>query len=118
MKILVIEDDLELLKAIKTILLIEGYEVDTADSVPSGKSLLAGNTYDLVITDIMLPHWGGFDLVDSIKENEAGNKTPVIVITGMDESILENTITFAEKCITKPFNKKKLLSAVEEFLPK
>ncbi len=115
-KILVIEDDTELLFAIKTILSIEGYQVETSNSVADGKSKIAENNYDLVITDIMLPHWGGFDLVDAVKENE--RKTPVIVITGMDEDILNTTRTFAEKCLTKPFNKQKLLSAVDEVLQK
>ncbi len=115
-KILIIEDDKELLFAIKTILSLEGYEVDTADSVHAGKSLIASSVYDLVITDIMLPYWGGFDLVDAIKENEDHSKTPVIVITGLDEDILNNTITFADICITKPFNKKQLLDAVNSLM--
>ncbi len=117
-KILVIEDDTELLFALKTILSIEGYQVETADSVVAGKIKIAENNYDLVITDIMLPHWGGFDLVDAVKENENKRKTPVIVITGMDEDILKTTRTFAEKCLTKPFNKQILLSAVDEVLQK
>ncbi len=118
MKILVIEDDKELLFSLKTILSLEGYEVETADSLSDGKIKIAENKYDLVITDIMLPHWGGFDLVDALKENESENKTPVIVITGMDEDILNTTRTFAEKCLTKPFNKRELLTAVDELLQK
>ena len=116
MKILVIEDDKELLYAIKTILTVEGYKVDTAETVTSGKYLIGRNIYDLVITDIMLPHWGGFDLVDAIKETDSSSNTPVLVITGMDEDILNTTNTFAERCLTKPFNKKMLLDTVEELL--
>lgn len=115
-KILIIEDDKELLYAIKTILSLEGYEVDTADSVHTGKTKISGTSYDLVITDIMLPYWGGFDLVDAVKEHEDSNKTPVIVITGLDEEILKSTITFADKCITKPFNKRQLLDAVSSLV--
>ena len=116
MKILVIEDDKELLYALKTILTVEGYEVDTAETLVAGKSKITENQYDLLITDIMLPHWGGFDLVDAAKETATGSKIPVIVITGMDEDILNSTITYAEKCITKPFHKKLLLDAVSEVL--
>ena len=65
MKILVIEDDKELLYALKTILTVEGYEVDTAESFVAGKSKITENQYGLLITDIMLPHWGSFDLVDA-----------------------------------------------------
>ena len=116
MKILVIEDDKELLYALKTILTVEGYEVETAETLHSGKRMISENQYDLLITDIMLPHWGGFDLVDAAQENPSGTKVPVIVITGMDEDILNSTLTFAEKCITKPFHKKLLLDAVSEVL--
>ena len=116
MKILLIEDDKELLYALDTILTVEGYEVDTADTFVDGRNLISKNQYDLLITDIMLPHWGGFDLVDAAKESPTGEKIPVIVITGMDEDILNSTLTFAEKCITKPFHKKILLDAVSEVL--
>ena len=116
MKILIIEDDKELLYALNTILTVEGYEVETADTFLSGRKMISENQYDLLITDIMLPYWGGFDLVDAAKETPSGDKIPVIVITGMDEDILNSTITFAEKCITKPFHKKLLLDAVSEVL--
>ena len=115
-KILIIEDDKELLYAIKTILSLEGYEVETADSVHDGKKAISGSAFDLVITDIMLPYWGGFDLVDAVREQEDHAKTPVIVITGLDEDILNSTITFADVCITKPFNKKQLLDAVSSLV--
>jgi len=116
MKILVIEDDKELLYTLKIILKAEGFEVDTAETFRSGKSQISENHYDLVITDIMLPYWGGFDLVDAVKENAESAKTPVIVITGMDEEVLSSTHTYAEKCLVKPFNKHVLLEAVNTLL--
>lgn len=112
MKILVIDDEQEILDAIEKILLKEGFKVDKASSVSEGKNKINENNYDLVISDIMLPHWGGFDLVDAIKESPDKQKTPVIIITGMDHSILDSTHTFADVCLSKPFSSQQLLDAI------
>lgn len=118
MKILVIDDEFEILIAIEKILTKEGYEIEKASSLAEGKSKIAESQYDLVISDIMLPHWGGFDLVDAIKENPEKQKTPVIVITGMDAGILESTHTYADICLPKPFTRQQLLNAVHSLLDK
>jgi len=118
MKILVIDDEVEILDAIEKILIKEGFEVEKASSLAEGKSKINQSQYDLVISDIMLPHWGGFDLVDAIKENPAKQKTPVIIITGMDAGILESTHTFADICLPKPFTRQQLLNAVVSLIGK
>ena len=116
MKILIIDDEKDILDSIENILSKEGYEVDRAGSLVDGKAKINGSHYDLVISDIMLPYWGGFDLVDIIKENPLTKKTPVIVMTGMDKDILESTRTFADVCLSKPFTGKQLLEAVRSVI--
>ncbi len=118
MKILVIDDEVDILDAVENILTKEGYEVERASSLAEGKFKISESDYNLVISDIMLPHWGGFDLVDAIKENPAKQKTPVIVITGMDSGILESTHTFADICLSKPFTRQQLLNAVNSLTGK
>ncbi len=118
MKILVIDDEVEILDAIEKILHKEGFEVEKASTLSEGKSKINDSNFDLVISDIMLPHWGGFDLVDAIKENPNKQKTPVIIITGMDADILENTHTFADVCLPKPFTRLQLLDAVHSVIGK
>jgi DNA-binding response OmpR family regulator len=116
MKILIIDDELDLLMNIEGILTSEGFEVEKASEFKEAKRMIANNDYDLVICDIMLPYFGGFDLIDFIKENPEKHKTPVIVITGMDKDVLESTFTFAEICLVKPFTGKQLLGAVRSQL--
>jgi len=116
MKILVIDDEPDILHVIESILIREGFEVDKATGMMEAKSKISSAGYDLIICDIMLPHWGGFDLVDAIKENLENHKTPVIVITGMDKDILESTHTFADMCIPKPFTGKQLIEAVNSLI--
>lgn len=117
-KILVIDDETELVDAIATILLSEGYQVETAFTMDEGKSKISNNRYNLVISDIMIPHWGGFDLIDAIKENPETSETPVLVVTGMDEDILNATNTFADACLVKPFTGKQLLQIVNGLIYK
>ncbi len=116
--ILVIDDETELANAIAKLLQGEGFEVETAFTLDEGKSKIKSKKYNLVISDIMMPHWGGFDLVDSIKENPETSETPVIVVTGMDAAILDATNTFADACLVKPFTGKQLLETVNDLLSK
>jgi len=116
MKILVIEDELELLGAISGILSKEGFEVEMASGMSEARAKIRNYNYDLIVCDIMLPHWGGFDLIDAIKESPGKQNTPVIVITGMDEEILKSTHLFAEACLQKPFTGKQLLETVHSLL--
>jgi DNA-binding response OmpR family regulator len=118
MKILVIDDENEILNAVENILTREGYEITKADNLKDAKSLVSEGGFDLLISDIMLPYWGGFDLVDLVKEDPDKNKIPVIVITGMDKDILESTNTYADACLTKPFTGKQLLETVSNLLNK
>ena len=118
MKILVIDDEVEILDAIEKILLKEGFKVEKASSLSEGKSKINASDFDLVISDIMLPHWGGFDLVDAIKENPSKPKTPVIIITGMDADILQSTHTFADACLPKPFTRHQLLNVISDVVGK
>ncbi len=117
-KILVIDDEIDLVNFMSTILTKEGYSVESASTVPDGKEKIAQGKYDLVISDIMLPFWGGFDLVDAVKENPDTKDTPVLVVTGMDNSVLESTHTFADACLTKPFSGIQLVDKVKELLAK
>ncbi len=116
MKILVIDDEREILDAIEQILSKEGYEIEKSDNILEGKAKIKSEKYDLIISDIMLPFWGGFDLVDAVKENESNKKTPVLIITGMDKDILESTNTFADGCLPKPFTGKQLTEMVKSLV--
>ncbi|HWR58158.1 MAG TPA: sigma 54-interacting transcriptional regulator, partial [Thermodesulfovibrionales bacterium] len=78
-RLLIVEDEETLCESLKRVLLKDGYEVDTADSAESALKHVEESTYDLVITDIILPGIDGIELLRRIKM-----KSPeqiVIVIT-------------------------------------
>jgi DNA-binding response OmpR family regulator len=79
-KILVIEDDLDVLSMIIKHLEYDGYEVITATDGMEGLKQLQAAEYDLVITDIVMPYVSGVGVVTAVKEKKP--QVPVIAITG------------------------------------
>ena len=105
MRILIIEDEVRLAKAIKKGLTQEGFAVDIASDGKEGKYLAEVNEkeYDLIILDINLPEIDGITLCQTLRKNK--NKTPIIMLTAL--SSLEDRVrgldSGADDYITKPF---------------
>lgn len=112
MNILVIDDEKDIRENVATILTKAGYNITVSDNVTDAAILIRNKKWDLVISDIMIPHLGGFDLVDLVKKISPG--TPVIIATGMDKEVLNSTITKADVVLTKPFTGKQLTTAVSK----
>src|SRR5436189_5796765 len=112
MNVLVIDDEKDIRDSISSILKKNGYNPTTIDNVSDAEKLIRTKKWDLIISDIMIPHLGGFELVDVIKE--VSPKTPVLVITGMDKDILGSTVTNADIVLTKPFTTKQLTVALSK----
>lgn len=81
--ILVIEDDFLLLEMYSITLSNEGYTVSKASDGSQGKALIDSEKPDLVLLDLNMPSVSGFQVLADLKE--AGNTTPVIVISNTDE---------------------------------
>ena len=103
-RILVIDDEKRMCDSIKVLLSNIGYEVDTAENGRIGIDKLQSTTFDLVITDLMMPELDGFAVMKHIKENCPG--TLVIVITGYAsvESAVRAIRSGAYDYILKPFD--------------
>ena len=116
-KILVIEDDQGVLEAIAKHLSHAGYAVVTAADGMEGLKKIKADSYDLVITDIVMPYVSGTGVVTSLKET---NPTiPVIAITGFGP---ESEAVAAEKkadlVLSKPVRMSKLKKYIAELLTK
>jgi len=103
-KILVIDDEKRMCDSIKVLLSNIGYEVDIALNGRTGIEKLQSETYDLVITDLMMPELDGFAVMKHIRENCPN--TLVIVITGYAsvESAVRAIRSGAYDYILKPFD--------------
>jgi two-component system OmpR family response regulator len=88
MKLLIVEDDKEAAAYLKRALSEVGHTVDVASTGRSGLMLAAGETYDVIILDRMLPEIDGLAILRTIRAS--GVKTPVLLLTalgGIDDRV-------------------------------
>ncbi len=115
--ILVIEDDKDVLKMMVKHLELENYKVITAEDGLQGLKLLESETYDLVITDIVMPYVSGVGVVTASKQNRP--QIPVIAITGYgkepEAAALEKN---ADLVLSKPVKMGILKEHVRDLLTK
>lgn len=83
MRILVVEDDPVLSNGLKVGLGLSGATVDTVATCADANAALATSTFDAVVLDLMLPDGSGLDVLAGIRKT--GDKTPVLLLTALDE---------------------------------
>lgn len=116
-RILVVDDEPNMLRLLKTILMDKtGYEVAATNNPLEVKKLLQEEHFDLVVTDLKMPLVDGIDLIDIIKEVSPG--APIIIITayGTIETAEEAIQKGAYDFITKPFRKETILITIKRAL--
>jgi len=117
-RILVVDDSLNTLEALKRNLATQGYIVFTVPDVAEAIEILESTPIDLVITDLKMPRVSGLDLIKHVRENY--KDTEVMMITGYAtvEGAVEAVKTGAEEFLSKPFTDEELFSAVKRALNK
>lgn len=116
MIILIIEDDQRLASLLKRGLEENSYTTQTAYDGLSGRKLALNNDYQLIITDIILPHVDGLALCKEIKQ--AKPDTPVIMLTalGTTDDKVEGFDAGADDYLVKPFEMRELLVRVRALI--
>src|ERR1017187_2069492 len=111
-KILVIEDDARILKALQRLFTSEGYELRSAMDGREGLELVGACSPDAVVLDLMLPGMSGRDICRSIKQSFP--ETPVIILSAISE-VADKVLLLelgADDYVTKPFSPRELLARV------
>lgn len=112
MKLLLVEDELDLSNAIKRVLEFNKYDVDVAHDGVYALELCNDFKYDGIILDIMMPKLDGISVVKRLRA--IGNNTPVLILTAkaeIDDKVL-GLDAGADDYLTKPFVIKELLARV------
>jgi DNA-binding response OmpR family regulator len=112
-KILVIEDDADILAGLQAALTSEGYRVATASNGRDGRHLAQDFRPDLIILDLMLPGLSGFALCKQLRDERS--VTPIIMLTAKceeDDKVLGLELG-ADDYMTKPFSVRELLARVK-----
>ena len=114
-KVLVIDDENDILLIIKSALHEEGYDVTTANNGYDGLALAEDASPDLIILDIMMPEMDGFEVLQQLKENEKTAQIPVVILTGLSskDKIREALNKGIDYYIVKPFEYQDLVSKVK-----
>ena len=114
-RILVVDDDLQILDMLKCTLDDEGYDVDCAVDGKSALSLLTEYHPDLVLLDIKMPGLNGYQVLELIRDKA---EVPVIMLTGVLEpiSVRQSVSLGADDYVRKPFRTRELLARIKNKL--
>lgn len=112
LSVLVIDDELSVLKAISAVLKHEKIHATCAQSSKEAFECLSKETFDIVLLDIMMPEQDGFSLLKELRERQI--LTPVILLSGREEDSaqVEGLGLGADDYMTKPFSKTVLVSKI------
>ncbi|MCK7597012.1 response regulator transcription factor [Microbulbifer sp. CAU 1566] len=114
MRILVVEDNVDILTNVLDYLELQGYSVDCAQDGLGGLHLAASNHYDLIVLDVMLPGVDGYQFCQRLRE-DARRDTPILMLTARDalEDRLRGLRSGADDYLVKPFSLAELVARIE-----
>ncbi len=115
MRILVVEDEADLLRSIAQALREEGYAVDTATNGEDGLFSAENSDYDAVVLDVMMPKMDGWEMLARLRKSK---KTPVLMLTARDQSRdrVRGLDTGADDYVVKPFDLPELFARLRALI--
>jgi len=115
MRLLIVEDEPDLLKSLAKALREEGFAVDTAEEGEDGLEKALNAEYDAIILDIMLPRLDGWELLKRLRQSK---RTPVLMLTARDNTHdrVRGLNEGADDYLVKPFDLAELLARVRALI--
>ncbi len=116
MRILLVDDEVELTEPLQRILANQGHVVDSANNGDRGWELAQTGDYDLLILDWMMPEKSGVEICRQLRERE--DRTPVLILTAKDtlDDRVAGLDSGADDYLVKPFELRELLARVRALL--
>ncbi|GAA4654334.1 response regulator transcription factor [Anaerocolumna aminovalerica] len=111
-KILLVDDNKEIIYTLSKLLEFEGYEVEKAYDGMEALEIIKDNPIDLILLDVMMPRMNGLTAMMKIREHK---KIPIIILSAKTEESdkVSGLIMGADDYITKPFNTAELMARVQ-----
>ena len=120
MRLLIVEDEPDLLNGLAKALREEDYAVDTAADGEDGLYKATESAYDVILLDVMLPKLDGWKILEKIRahKNEEIRRTPVLMLTARDRTTdrVRGLDTGADDYLIKPFDLPELLARVRALI--
>jgi len=117
-KILIVDDEPNILLSLKFLLQQAGFEVYTATDGQAALEALQAQPVDLVLLDVMLPNKSGYEVCQAVRANPAWNAVKVIMLTARGREIdrEKGEALGADDYITKPFATRDVVARVQAML--
>ena len=117
-KILIVEDNTELLELLRSHLRMAGFSTTTATNGVEAVKKARAAVPDLIVLDLVLPELDGFAVCEILKKDPATAATPIILLTGLTSEFTRyaGMESGANELVTKPANPTQLVSRIEHWL--
>jgi DNA-binding response OmpR family regulator len=115
-RILIVEDDENLRVALADNLEAEGYEVSTASDGSEARRQIAGQRFDLLVLDLMLPDTDGYRLCKQLRAEQIDSRILMLTARSLDEDIVRGFDAGADDYVAKPYRLALLLARVKALL--
>jgi two-component system response regulator VicR len=125
-KILVVDDDLDIVVYLSSFLEDHDYELESAGDTNAALEALDAFEPDLVLVDVMLPGRSGLDLLVTIRKHLRWGEIPIVMVTGSDRVLADEFKSYLSShdgirgpdgVVPKPINQDALLALVRRFIP-
>ena len=114
--ILVVEDDAAVRRGVVDALTFTGYTVLSAADGEAGKAQALSARYDLILLDLVLPHFSGFEILEALKKERQGQAVIILSAKGEDNDRVRGLKMGADDYVVKPFSARELLARVDAVL--
>ena len=118
LKVLVADDEPNIVISLEYLLKREGYTVTVAKDGQEALDAIALELPDLVLLDVMMPKKSGFEVCQAVRANEALQSTKILMLTakGRDTDVAKGLALGADAYMTKPFSTRELVLKVAQML--
>ena len=117
-RVLVVDDEVNIVRLIQVNLERHGYQVTTANNGVQALEKIREDRPDLLVSDVMMPEMDGFELLANVRRDPPLSDLPVIMLTAkaQDRDVMEGYTRGADMYLTKPFNPAELLNFAKRIL--
>lgn len=115
-RLLIVDDEDALRESLKRVFLRDGYEVDAVSSSEDALRNIEEKTYDLIVTDIILPGMNGIELLRKLRQRKPDTKVIIITAYASIESAVASMKIGAYDYLVKPIDHSEIKSAIRKAL--
>ena len=117
-KILIVDDEPNIVISLEFLMKKEGFEVAVASDGEEALAKVASFDPDLILLDVMMPRKSGFEVCESLRSNPKHGGLLIVMLTakGRDTEVAKGMAIGADAYVTKPFSTKELLAKIKDML--